>query len=476
MFFKVDKVIILILLLFSGCRQEPIVAYVGDEQVSLRDFQYYLLTSVGDMTRYATTRELKLYLHEFVEKKMKLREAYDEDLHNSETIEKRTDDLKKRAILNYTLEKEVYARAIPDSLVRAYYNRLCFMAKLRQVVVPCDGESEHSGSNRTLVDSMYKRVLAGEDFSVIHKVNGNNKVTFEETGYLYWGAEGYGDEFYQRISVLEKGEISPPVKSKRGWHLVQLLDKRNAYILTFDELRSVLRHQMIRFYEAPVHKHYSRFTEKLRKQQTIVFDDSNLSFIIGKIHEIRQIDATRVIGRETAQSLTTGELAKVLFRYNERTFTVSDFLSEKGIRHPAGIPIYDSVESLKKNIVEVLPDEERIITYGFEQKYDRTGQVRYTYQEYLEQEILGEAERINILSRLKKPTRQNLLDYYNGHKEEYLDKQDPESIKEFKHVRSKVVIDFRESQIDSLQNRWMRRLNSKYRVVIYEDVLYSMIL
>jgi hypothetical protein len=459
---------------FTGCRQEPIVARVGDESISLREFQYYLLSKVGDVSAYSTPEQLHQFLQTYIDRKLKLMDAYESGLDEDGRMAARFDDYKRSAVLNYTLEKEVYEKAIPDSLVRSYYERLRYLVKLKQLFMPLDNKTTDSVHCRAVFDSLYQRVLAGQDLAGVHAEAADNRVTVAETGYLYWGSEGYGDDFYREIGALQRGKISAPIKSKRGWHLVQVLDKRSAYILTFAEVKSVLRYALIRFYERQMLAHYDRFLENLDNRYQIVFNDSNIAYVIEKIHAIRQIDATQVIGPQTAQSLTEEELARELFQFINMIYRISDFLAEKGIRHPAGIPFYDSVESLKQHIIELLPDEERIIEYGLEHNYDKTENVQLACDELLKQGMIEEIERLNVHSRLMKPTRKNLVAYYNENKSKYQDPGDPGEIREFKNVRSKVVLDFEQSQLDSLQQKWLRRLKDTYVVKIEKDVLEMM--
>ncbi len=81
-----------------------------------------------------------------------------------------------------------------------------------------------------------ERILKGEDFAVLAKTLSEDPGSGAEGGDLGWTAPGtFVPEFDAVLASLRENEISEPFRTQFGWHIVQLLGKRQ-YDST-DELR-----------------------------------------------------------------------------------------------------------------------------------------------------------------------------------------------------------------------------------------------
>lgn len=72
-----------------------------------------------------------------------------------------------------------------------------------------------------------ERILKGEDFASLAKILSEDPGSGAEGGDLGWAAPGtYVPEFEQVLASLRDNEISEPFRSQFGWHIVQLLGRR----------------------------------------------------------------------------------------------------------------------------------------------------------------------------------------------------------------------------------------------------------
>jgi peptidyl-prolyl cis-trans isomerase SurA len=88
-------------------------------------------------------------------------------------------------------------------------------------------ELEDDQTVQTKLASIRERVLKGEDFSAIAAVTSQDPGSAADGGDLGWAGPGtFVPEFEKQLEGLAENEITQPFKSKFGWHIVQLLGRR----------------------------------------------------------------------------------------------------------------------------------------------------------------------------------------------------------------------------------------------------------
>jgi peptidyl-prolyl cis-trans isomerase SurA len=72
-----------------------------------------------------------------------------------------------------------------------------------------------------------ERILKGEDFAGLAKTLSEDPGSASEGGDLGWTTPGtFVPEFDKALAALQQDEISQPFRSQFGWHIVQLLGRR----------------------------------------------------------------------------------------------------------------------------------------------------------------------------------------------------------------------------------------------------------
>ena len=88
-------------------------------------------------------------------------------------------------------------------------------------------ELEDDQTVRQRLAAIRERVLKGEDFAAIAAVTSKDTGSAAEGGDLGWTGPGtFVPEFEKRVQALSENEISEPFQSEYGWHIVQLLGRR----------------------------------------------------------------------------------------------------------------------------------------------------------------------------------------------------------------------------------------------------------
>jgi peptidyl-prolyl cis-trans isomerase SurA len=80
---------------------------------------------------------------------------------------------------------------------------------------------------RQKLTDLRTRIVKGEDFAGLAKISSEDPGSASDGGDLGWTGPGtFVPEFEQSIAALKEKEISEPFKTPFGWHIVQLLGRR----------------------------------------------------------------------------------------------------------------------------------------------------------------------------------------------------------------------------------------------------------
>ena len=89
-----------------------------------------------------------------------------------------------------------------------------------------------------------KKAKAGEDFAKLAKEN--SKDSSEDGGDLgYFTKEQMVPEFAEAAFKLDKGQISDPVKTQFGWHVIKVEDKRESPVPTFEQVQEEIERFLV---------------------------------------------------------------------------------------------------------------------------------------------------------------------------------------------------------------------------------------
>ena len=87
------------------------------------------------------------------------------------------------------------------------------------------------------LEQLRVRIEGGDDFAVLARSNSNDTVSAADGGNLGWSSPGRMVPIFEEVmNQLDIGEISQPFETQFGWHILQVLDRRE-----HDDTESVRR-------------------------------------------------------------------------------------------------------------------------------------------------------------------------------------------------------------------------------------------
>lgn len=98
----------------------------------------------------------------------------------------------------------------------------------RHILVPTEAEAK----------AILAELKTGKDFAALAKEKSKDPGAAQGGDLGYFTKDQMVPEFAEVAFKLERGQLSEPVKSQFGWHIIRVEDKRTKSIPSFDEVKS----------------------------------------------------------------------------------------------------------------------------------------------------------------------------------------------------------------------------------------------
>ncbi|HEY5806950.1 MAG TPA: peptidylprolyl isomerase [Povalibacter sp.] len=110
----------------------------------------------------------------------------------------------------------------------------------RHILLATNELEDDQTVEQRLTDIRNRIVNGGESFTAIAAVTSQDPGSAADGGDLGWAGPGtYVPEFQKQVDALQENEISKPFKSQYGWHIVQVLGRRQHDITEDKERQQV---------------------------------------------------------------------------------------------------------------------------------------------------------------------------------------------------------------------------------------------
>lgn len=149
--------------------------------------------------------------------------------------------LRDRALMEAMMAKEAAAATSGDKLQKFYDEALKGLpaeeeVRARHILVPEEAEAK----------KVVERLKAGEDFAKIAGELSKDPGSGKEGGDLgFFTKDRMVPEFAEAAFALKPGEVSAPVKTQFGWHVIKSEEKRTRPVPPLSEVKDELTRYMV---------------------------------------------------------------------------------------------------------------------------------------------------------------------------------------------------------------------------------------
>ncbi|GBE36325.1 putative peptidyl-prolyl cis-trans isomerase Cbf2 precursor [bacterium BMS3Bbin07] len=269
----------LILLVIAGCTKTPVESKAPADYIAKVDGAYIMgkdlkkqFNALPDFmkTIYNNAEGKKKLADELVKKELIYLEAKKQGLEQSPEYLEKLKEFQKLSLISMLLTKEIEEKAkVTEEDVKKYYD-----------THPDEFSTDRARASHILVstkeeaDSLLKKLKAGEDFAALAKKNSIDKGSAAKGGDLgFFGRGQMVPEFEKTVFSMKKGEISEPVKTQFGYHIIKLTDLEKGEKAGFDKVKESLSKKLLTEKRRAA---FDSYIEKLKNSYKVEINEDKL--------------------------------------------------------------------------------------------------------------------------------------------------------------------------------------------------------
>ena len=447
-------------------QDDPVVMTINGQPVLRSEFEYSY--NKNNAEGVIDKKNVEEYVDLFVNYKMKVQAAKDAHLDTLKSFKDefasyRDQQIRPAFIEDADLEAEaqrIYAET------KHRIDSLGGMVKPSHILIMVNQRAtdEQQKAAKERIDSVYQALQNGADFALMAKKVSDDKGSARNGGELPWITKGQTLPDFEKVAFgLEPGQMSAPVLTQAGWHIIKMMEKGGFFpydsvrtdILRFIDQRG-LREAIVDRKLAELAEKENTTAEKLleAKKNEMVAADSDLKYLIQEYHD-------GLLAFEIGNQKVWDKAAKdeaglaAYFKKNKKKYAWEE-PRFKGMAYH--VKVKDDVKAVKK-AVKGLPFDQWAEKLRTTFNNDSVLRIR------VEKGIFKKGDNALVDREIfKKDTTVKALDKFPIDAVYGKKLKAPEN---YQDVRGQVVVDYQEQ----LEKEWVADLRRRYAVKVDEEVL-----
>ncbi len=358
------------ILIIAGCskQQGTVVAKVGDRPITIEEinsfFQNRGIRFPSAETELKTKRDL---LDSLINQNLLIIGAFEHNLENQDEVLRVVEGEKVKFLLEVLFDEKILSKATPsEAEIKDWYNRQDEEIKASHILV--DSESTAQEILKKLKDG-----AVFEELAVQYSKDPGVKRNQGDLGWFTWGT--MVDNFQNAAFRMKPGEISAPVKTEYGYHIIKVTDRRKlehrpSYAESKDQIRDMIMERRKRTL-------MTEYADQLREKYPISIEKPTCEFVLNKLSFLYPETIAghpRWRNNIDPAQLDLAEKALVLGKYTGGQLTLGDYLSNLRRVPPEKRPDFDNYDTLSEvifqmSLMDILQVEAKALGLENNQKY-----------------------------------------------------------------------------------------------------------
>lgn len=228
----------------SAQGDDPVVMKINGKPVTRSEFEYNFNKNNGE--NVVEKKDVSEYVDLFVNYKLKVEAALDAHYDTLSSFKKEFTMYRDQQIRPYFVPE-----GAEEAETRKYYDQmkanigpdgLVFPAHI-MILLPQKATADFQAAAKARIDSIYNVLQGGGDFEELARQYSEDKGSGARGGALGWISRGQTvKEFENAAFALKKGEMSQPVLSPVGYHIILMKDRKD--LEPYEQLRPQILHYL----------------------------------------------------------------------------------------------------------------------------------------------------------------------------------------------------------------------------------------
>jgi peptidyl-prolyl cis-trans isomerase C len=229
------------LLLHAAEEADPVVARVNGAPIHQSDLKL-AEEDVGNNLPPMPGEAKRDYLIGYLTDVMLVaKAAEDKKVSEGDTFKRRLSFMRNKLLMEQWLQSEGKSAVTDAAMHKVYDDAVKQMGqeqevRARHILVETEDEAK----------AVQGQVNSGTDFAELAKQKSKDPGAAEGGDLGYFAKEQMVPEFSAAAFKLEKGQVSDPVKSQFGWHIIKVEDKRQKQLPEFDKVKDQIETFVVR--------------------------------------------------------------------------------------------------------------------------------------------------------------------------------------------------------------------------------------
>ena len=219
-----------------------IIARFGDEEISMRDIDEQL-EKLDEKTRnqYRDPQQKFMFFQQYLARKLLAKKASKMGYERDTDIQNRLDEIREQLMVDKMIQSQFKDKIqiTPEDI------QLFYQARKDNYNEPVSVRISHIQlDSQEIAAEIYSKITTGSDFSEMARLHSTDVSTKNQGGVIntWLRKTQQPTDGIDRTKLVEtalksdKGEITPIIKDLYGFHLVKVLDKKEAEIRSFEQV------------------------------------------------------------------------------------------------------------------------------------------------------------------------------------------------------------------------------------------------
>lgn len=268
--------------------EDKTIAIVNGHEIKVSEVQMATDDILGQLPDLPPKLRYPFVVEYLVERHLLAQQAVKEGVADTEEYKRRLALYQAKALRDAYFFQKIRPQVTEEQIKAAYDEEAAKVAqteriRARHILVGTEKEAKE----------ILDRIGAGEKFEELAKKYSLDGSKDYGGDLGYFTAPEMVPEFSKAAFALKAGEISQPVKTDFGWHIIKLEDRKQGAAQPFDQVKSAIRNVLLR-------KQVQNIMGEIRKTSKVEIVDEDLKKYAAEAAKAAQAAADKQAGVQPA--------------------------------------------------------------------------------------------------------------------------------------------------------------------------------